>query len=153
VQLGRAQAFLGDLDGGLAVMRAALATLDEIGSHYESLEACARLAEVLTFGDRHREAWDALTRAHRLERDVGETPLTALIERVELTLAASSGAAARPGLNPDGFLERAEGFGATYEGLVVLALAEQSGDDARHGDLVRLTRDLGVVRLPMFRAA
>jgi class 3 adenylate cyclase/tetratricopeptide (TPR) repeat protein len=153
VQLGRAQAFLGDLDGGLAVMRAALATLDEIGSHYESLEACARLAEVLTFGDRHREAWDALTRARRLERDVGETPLTALIERVELTLAASSGAAARPGLTPDGFLERAEGFGATYEGLVVLALAEQSGDDARHGDLVRLTRDLGVVRLPMFRAA
>ncbi|HWF15125.1 MAG TPA: adenylate/guanylate cyclase domain-containing protein [Acidimicrobiales bacterium] len=152
MQLGRARAFLGDLDGGLAMMQAALATFDEIGSHYESLETCARLAEVLVFAGRLSEARNALARARRLERDVGETPLTALIERVELTLTASDDTE-NLSAALESFPERAAGFGATYEGLVVIALGERAGDRRRHEELVRLTRDLGVVRLPMFPIA
>ena len=152
VQLGRAQAFLGDVDGGLSLLSAALTTLDKIGSHYESLEACARLAEVLVFGGRLAEASDALVRARQLERDVGETPLTALIERVEMMLEAALGSNGL-GFPVEGFLDRAKGFGATYEGLVVLALAERSGNYAHHHALITLERDLGVVRLPMFSAS
>ena len=37
--LGRATAFHGDLEGGIALVRSALANFDEIGSHMESLEA------------------------------------------------------------------------------------------------------------------
>jgi tetratricopeptide (TPR) repeat protein len=151
VQLGRAQAFLGDVDRGLSLLSAALATLDKIGSHYESLEACARLAEVLVFGGRLAEASDALARARELERDVGETPLTPLIERVEMMLVARDSES--PQFSLEGFLDRANGFGATYEGLVVLALAECSGEHANHDELVRLKRDLGVVRLPMFSSS
>jgi class 3 adenylate cyclase/tetratricopeptide (TPR) repeat protein len=152
VQLGRAQAFLGDVEEGLSLLRAALATLDKIGSHYESLEACARLAEVLVFGGRLDEGSDALARARQLERDVGETPLTPLIERVEMMLVAARGSES-PRFAVEEFLERAKGFGATYEGVVVLALAERSGERVHHDELIRLEHDLGVVRLPMFSAS
>jgi tetratricopeptide (TPR) repeat protein len=152
VQLGRAQAFLGDIGGGLSLLRGALATLEKIGSHYESLEASARLAEVLVFAGRLDEASDALAQARQLEQEVGETPLTPLIERVEMMLAVARGSE-EPRLAVEDFLERAKGFGATYEGLVVLALAERSGEHANHDELVNLEGDLGVVRLPMFSAA
>jgi hypothetical protein len=125
--------------------------LDEIGADYEALEAQARIAEVLVFDGRLAEARAALARARELERGVGETPIAPLIERVELTLAATG-----DGLNPTalkGFLDRARSVGATYEELVVLALAEKSGDLTHHERLSQLTIDLGVVRLPMFVAA
>jgi len=69
---------------------------------------------------------------------------------VELTLAASC-----DGIEPDVleyFLERAQRFRASYDELVVLALAERSGDRTHHERLCRLTQDLGVVRLPMLVA-
>jgi hypothetical protein len=50
----------------------------------------------------------------------------------------------------DAFLERAEGLGATYEKLVVIALMERFGDRRHHEELVRIAHDLGVIRLPMF---
>ena len=153
MQLGRAQALRGDLDGGLTKIRAAAATFDQIGAHYESLEARARLAEVLAFGGRLTEARAALTHARQLERDLGETPLTALIERVELTLAGSAGGLSSVIAGLDQFLNLAEGLGAVYEVLVVLNLAERFGDRTHHTELTRLTRDLGVVSLPMLPAA
>jgi hypothetical protein len=141
-------AFLGDCGRGLALLRSAVATLGEIGAHWEELEAYARLAEVLIFVGRITEARAALARARGLERDLGETHLGPLIERVELTLAALG-----DGMSPialERFLERAQRVGATYEELVVLALAARSGDGTHHERLSRLTHDLGVVRLPMF---
>ncbi len=152
MQLGRAKAFLGDLQGGLDMMYAALATFDEIGSHFESLEARARLAEVLAFGGRFPEARDELAKARALERDVGETPFTAVIERVGLALAASSGDERAVVSALDDFLDLARRVGATYEELVMLALMERLGHEAHQEDAARLTKDLGVVRLPMFPA-
>jgi class 3 adenylate cyclase/tetratricopeptide (TPR) repeat protein len=151
--LGRATAFHGDLEGGIALERSALAHFNQIGSHMESLEACARLAEVLVFGRRFAEAEEALALVHELERHVGHNPLVPLVERVELTLAASL--AADPTnvfTNLGGFLDRAESFGATYEALVVLALAERLGDaddTDRHTEVRRLMKELGIVTLPM----
>jgi hypothetical protein len=150
--LGRAQAFQGDLEGGLGIIRASLTTLDEIGSQYESLEAYARLAEVLAFGERTADAREALARARPLQRDVGETWISSLIERVELTLAASEGSLDWASTVAD-FCARAGEFGAPYEELVVLALAERHGDVTHHKELERLISDLGVVRLPMFSTA
>jgi tetratricopeptide (TPR) repeat protein len=150
-QHGRALAFLGDCDGGLALLRSAGTICHEIGAQFDALEIQARLAEVLAFDGRLTEARAALARARELERGVGETPLAPLIERVELTLAASD-----EGVSPvalESFLERAQRWGASYEELVVLALAERSGDRTHHERLLRLTHDLGVVRLPMFVAA
>jgi hypothetical protein len=141
-------AFLGDCDGGLALLRSAVTLCDEIGGYWEELEAQVRIAEVLAFDGRLTEARSALALARELERGVGETPFAPLIERVELTLAAPDG-----GVSPialESFLERARQAGATYEELVVLALMERSGDLTHHERLCRLTHDLGVVRLPMF---
>ncbi|MGO9854064.1 MAG: adenylate/guanylate cyclase domain-containing protein [Acidimicrobiales bacterium] len=152
MQLGRARAFLGDLEGGLDMMHAALTTFDEIGSHFESLEARARLAEVLAFSGRFPEAGDQLAKARVLEREVGETPFTAVIERVTLALAASSGEEGAVVDALDDFLDLARRVGATYEELVVLVLMERLGHRTHREDAARLTRDLGVVRLPMFPA-
>jgi class 3 adenylate cyclase/predicted ATPase len=147
-QLGRAMAFLGDSEGGLALLGSAVATLDEIGAHYEALEAYTRLAEILVFVGRLNEARSALQRARELERGVGHTPLAPLIERVELTLAAS-GEGVSPG-SLQSFLERARSDGAAYEELVVLTLAERSGDRSQHEHTARLAQALDVVQLPMF---
>ncbi len=150
-QLGRALAFLGDCDGGLVLVRSGIVILEEIGAHFEALEAHTRLAEVLVFDGQLTEARSALARVRELERSVGETPLALLIERVELTLAASE-----KGVPPDAlesFLERSRRVGATYEELVVLTLLSHSGDRNHDQDLSQLARALGVVRLPMFPAA
>jgi tetratricopeptide (TPR) repeat protein len=150
-QLGRTRAFLGDVDDGVTIIREATATLDEIGSHYELLEARARLAEVLAFAGRFAEAWAALRHARELEHEVGDTPLTALIDRIELTLDVVTGDRPIDGADVERFLERARAFDATYEELVVLAVMEHSGDVTRQDQMARLTRDLGVVRLPMLQ--
>jgi hypothetical protein len=150
--LGRATAFHGDLEGGIGLVRSALASFNDIGSHLESLEAVARLAEVLVFGRRLSEAQEALAFAHELEGNLGENPLAPLVERVELTLAAFSGATTTFFDNLNGFLDRAESMGETYEALVVLALAERLGDtgDAdRHAEIRRSMKELGIVTLPM----
>ncbi len=152
MQLGRAKAFQGDFEGGLDMMRVALATFDEIGSQFETLEARVRLAEVLTFGGRVPEAQDELAKARALERQVGETPFTAVIERVRLTLAALSGDERALLSALDDFLDLTRRVGATYEELVVLALLERLGQRAHPDDAARLRKDLGVVRLPMLPA-
>jgi class 3 adenylate cyclase/tetratricopeptide (TPR) repeat protein len=147
--LGRTRAFLGDVDGGLATIEAGAQKLEEIGSHYESLDARARLAEVLVYARRFAEARTAIQRARELEREVGDSPLTSLIDRVELTLAVASGDRIIQPAEFESFLERARGFDAVYEGLVVLTLMERSGDRSHHAEIARLTRDLGIVTLPM----
>jgi class 3 adenylate cyclase/predicted ATPase len=150
-QLGRAMAFLGDSDGGLALLRSAVATCEEIGADYEALEAYVRLAEVLVFDGRLTEAASALGRTQELERALGGTHLAPLIDRVELTLAAAA-----DGMSPialKSFLDRVRQANATYEELVVLALATRSGEQTHLDRLSHLTRDLGVVRLPMLSSA
>jgi tetratricopeptide (TPR) repeat protein len=147
--LGRTRAFLGDIDGGLATIEAGAGTLEEIGSHYESLEARARLAEVLVYARRFPEARTAIRRARELEKEVGDSPLTSVIDRVEITLAIASGDRVIQPEELESFLERARSLDAIYEGLVVLTLMERSGDRSHHTDIAQLTRDLGVVSLPM----
>jgi hypothetical protein len=147
--LGRTRAFLGDVEGGLATIETAAVTLKEIGSHYESLDARARLAEVLVYARRLPEALTALQLARELEREVGDSPLTPLIDRVELSLAVASGDLVIQPAELEKFLERARTFDAIYEVLVVLSLMERSGDRSHHAEIAQLTRDLGVIMLPM----
>ena len=148
MQLGRAISFKGDIEGGVTLERSAVATYDHIGSHLESLESRARLAEVLVFAGRFSEAREVLVRARELQRDMEETPLSALVRRVELTLAVLSGDSPT-GATLDSFLQRAVSLDATYEALVVLALAERAGDATRREEVGRLMSQLGVVSLPM----
>jgi class 3 adenylate cyclase/tetratricopeptide (TPR) repeat protein len=148
-ELGRAMAYDGDCEGGLVHLRSAVAVLDEIGAHYEALEAYARLVDILVFDNRLTEARSALARARELERVLGETQLAPHIDRLELILAAKhDGGMSSTAL--ESFLERARRIGATYDELVILALAERLGDPTQHEHVARLSRDLGVVRLPMF---
>jgi hypothetical protein len=149
MQLGRATAFTVDIEGGLTMERSAVATYDEIGSHLESLESRARLAEVLVFAGRFAEARLVLAEARELRRGIEETPLNALVDRVELTLAALSGDMPTVTAAIDGFLKQSESFDATYDALVVLALAERAGDTERGEEVRRLMSQLGVVSLPM----
>jgi class 3 adenylate cyclase len=153
IQLGRASAFKGDLNGGLALMRAAGSICEEINSLVESLEARARLAEVLVFARRLEEARNALADARSLECDVGETPLSPLLDRVELTLAASSGQGASVIARLDDFIEHARAMGSTYDALVALALAELLGDESVSPQVMQMSQELGVVALPMLPGA
>ena len=146
MQLGRATVFLGDLDDGLAMIRGAADTFDAIGSHIESLEAHARLAEVLVFGGRFAEARTALEQARVLERDVGETPLSALVERIELTLAALTEQTTAVRSRLSGFLEHAERLGATYEAVVILSTLERLGIGDEDPDVTGFSRDAGSAR-------
>jgi class 3 adenylate cyclase/predicted ATPase len=150
LQLGRAKAFLGDVDGGLSMMRTAVAGFDEIGSHFDTLEARARLAEMLVFAEQFVDARSELASIRDLERSVGETPLAPLIERVELLLDASSGDRLVTTAELDGYLERAHDQGAIFEETVVIAFMERLGDRRHHEELERFMHDLGVVQLPMF---
>jgi class 3 adenylate cyclase/tetratricopeptide (TPR) repeat protein len=152
MQLGRATAFGGDVEGGLGLIRSALMTFDEIGASFEALEALARTAEVLVFAGRFAEARAELGKARVVQRGLGETPLSALIERIGLTLAAASGEGPPSASELADFRALAERLDATYDELVVLALSERLGHGDRHDEVVRLTRDLGVVRLPMLPA-
>jgi tetratricopeptide (TPR) repeat protein len=153
LQLGRALAFLGDVEGGLLMMRTAIADFDESGSDFDLLEARARLAEVLVFAERFADARTELAAIRDLERTLGETPLTPLIERVELLLDATAGDRVVPTAEFDAYLERAHNLGAIYEETVVIAFIERLGDRRHHEELVRFMHDLAVVRLPMFRAS
>jgi len=163
MQLGRAMAFLGDVDGGVAMVSAAADTFDEIGSHIESLEARARLAEVLVFGGRLAQAEGAVAQARALERDVGETPLSALVDRIDLMIAAARGEGAAVRARLPAFLERAQRLDALYEVLVIHSALEQAGIGRAEPEVVgfsdavtdprRLARALGVVTLPMLPPA
>jgi class 3 adenylate cyclase/predicted ATPase len=149
MQLGRARAFRGDVEGGLALVRAAASMCDEIDSHVESLEAWAHLAEVLVFAGQLAEARTALAEARALEAKVGETPFSVLLDRVELTLAAASDDRVSVTARVDSFLERAQGMGCAYDALVVLALVELLGDDGVRPQVTDLSKELGVVALPV----
>jgi tetratricopeptide (TPR) repeat protein len=149
LQLGRAIAFRGDVEEGLALVRSAAATFDENRLGIEAIDARARLAEILAFALRPSEAEEVLVEARELELHGMETPVSATLDRVELTLAASSGDLSVLTARLDGFLERATRLHASYETLVVLTLVERLGDLGRHPEVSTRARDLGVVSLPM----
>jgi class 3 adenylate cyclase len=149
LQLGRASAFNGDLEGGLALVRAAGSTLDEINSHLESFEARARLAELLVFAGRLDEARTIVDQTRVLEVGIGETLLSPLLDRVELTLAASSGDRATVRARLDAYAERARAMGTDYDTLVMLAVSELLGDARVRPEVAQLSQKLGVVTLPM----
>jgi hypothetical protein len=153
IQLGRASAFKGDLEGGLALVRAAGSTFEEIGSRVESFEARARLAEVLVFAGQLAEARTVLADARAIEADVGPNPFSPLLDRVELTLAASSGDGASVIARLDDFVERARAMESTYDALVALALVELLGDERVSAEVRQMSQELGVVTLPMLPAA
>jgi class 3 adenylate cyclase/tetratricopeptide (TPR) repeat protein len=149
MELGRVRAFLGDIDAGVALLETSMAIFDDIHSAARSLEGRARLAEVLLFGGRNDAANQALVEAQELERKGQETPLSPLVARLQLTLAAMHGDPTDALALVAGCLDRARRLGVEYEVLVVLTIAGHLG--ARDGaeEAARLRRDLGVVRLPM----
>ena len=149
IHLGRARAFLGDVDGGLAIIGSAVNTLAEIGSPIESLDALSRVAEVLVFAGRLPEARAALVEAREMERNAEETQVSAIVDRVELTLAAQSSDDGSVTARMEGFLDRALVLGAIYDVLVVLTLLQRLGVRQNDAEVARLTQDLGVVALPM----
>jgi tetratricopeptide (TPR) repeat protein len=149
MQLGRARAFLGDVDGGAAMIRSAVATFDDIESLTASVESRAILGEVLTFGGELSAAAVAVEQARALEGTLGETPLAALLDRVEVTLGVASGDREATIARLDRSLERARSMAASYDLLVLLALADRLGAGDGAEEAARLRRDLGVVELPM----
>jgi len=146
LQLGRAQALLGDLEQGIAHIETAAATFDEVNVPMASLEARARLAEVLAAAGRTVPALEALATARTHDEALGESPMTAIIDRVEVTLASRDDPdTARTLLGPA--MERARRLGASYDLLVLLTLAERLGAGSGDSEADAISRDLGVVRL------
>jgi tetratricopeptide (TPR) repeat protein len=153
MQLGRVITFNGDVASGLILLRGAGSVFDEIKAHIESLEARARLAEVLVYTGRLDEARDVLAEARALEVEVGETHISPLLDRIELTLAASSGETAWVTSRVDDVVAGARAMGSVYDVLVVLSVLELLGDAGIRPEVARLSKELGVVRLPMLPPA
>ena len=147
LHLGRARAFLGRYDEGAELLRTAAQVLDESQTLVGSIEARARLAEIAVLRGEVDAAAASIEEARALERTLGETPFTALLDRVELTLAVASGDSPRAIAALDDALARARNVGAKYDLLLLLALAEHLGfaDGAQERD--ELARELGVVDL------
>jgi class 3 adenylate cyclase/tetratricopeptide (TPR) repeat protein len=149
VELARVSAFMGELDGAVGMLQSAQETFDKIGSFFHAVEVRARLAEVLVFGGRCAEARQALGLARDVQRTGPETPLSALVDRVELTLEVACGQR-EAALHRLGYcLEHTRKLGAAYDELVILALAARLGVGSDYDDPTTLREDLGVVRLPM----
>ena len=152
MQLGRARALSGAIDEGVAMVRSAMATFDNIESLTASVEARANLGEILVFGDDVHAGAAVVAEARELERRLGETPLACQLDRVEITIELATGdmdvAAARLG----DALVRARNNAASYELFVLLTLAARLGVGVDQGEFTRLGHDLAVVEPPMLRA-
>jgi class 3 adenylate cyclase/tetratricopeptide (TPR) repeat protein len=160
MHLGRARAFLGDVDAGLADIRSAVTAFDEVGAPIESLEALCRVAEVLVFAGRFREAGATLVEARDLDKHSEETHFSALVDRVELTLLLQSGEHSAAMAKAQVFLDHAQRVDAVYDTLVMLTLLERfdvsvttpaSGSAPRPSpsEVATLRQRLGIVALPM----
>jgi class 3 adenylate cyclase/tetratricopeptide (TPR) repeat protein len=146
LHLGRAQALSGDLEGGIALIQAAAATFEKAGIQMGLLESRTRLAEIYVFAGRAHEAAGALAAARLLDQAIGETVISAMIDRVEVTLSAiETPEGARDLLVPA--MDRARTLGASFDLLVLLTLADRL-DQGRWAEWAEdLARELGVVNL------
>ena len=146
LHLGRARALSGNLEDGIELVEEAAATYDKAGSRMGLLEARTRLAEICVFAGRTRAASEALTTARLLEHTIGETPISAMIDRVEVTLEAGrSRERARALLGAA--TDRARALGASFDLLVLLTLADRLDQRRRSEEADTLARDLGVINL------
>jgi class 3 adenylate cyclase/tetratricopeptide (TPR) repeat protein len=146
-QLGRARAFLGDVDDGRGRVETAVATYDQIRSRGGAVEARARLAEVLAFAGDTAAASAFLDEARARAGELGETQLDALLVRVEITIAMIDGRLTGLGARLDEALSTARRLRADYDLLLLLELAERVGLPAGNGERAELTTKLGVVAL------
>jgi hypothetical protein len=153
LHLGRARAFLGHHDEGVAMLRAAAGTFDDAQTLVGSVEARARLAEICAFAGHLDAGLAALDEARELERDLGETPFTVLLDRVDLTLAVRSGDEPCAVAQVERSIARARSLGAKYDLLLLLALAERLGiaDSAR--ERAELADELAVIDLVALRGS
>jgi class 3 adenylate cyclase/tetratricopeptide (TPR) repeat protein len=149
MQLGRTLAFNGDVEGALTLLRGASSELDEINAHIEACEARARVVEVLVYAGRLDEARDVLREARALEVEVGETHVSPLLDRIELTLAASTGDHPWVTSRFDEIITRARAMGSDYDALVALSVLGLIGDESVRPEVARLSKVLDVIRVPM----
>ena len=142
LQLARTRVFLGNYDAGLAMLQAATNTLDDASVLIGSIEARARLVEVSTFAGDAERAAQALAEA----RELGGTPLATLLDRVEVTLAATAGDPRSTAIRLEQAVARARDDGAKYDLLLLLELADRIGLEADAREREELASELGVVR-------
>jgi class 3 adenylate cyclase/tetratricopeptide (TPR) repeat protein len=149
VQLGRARVFRGDVDAGIAMVRSAVAAFDDIDTLTLSVESLAILAEVLVFAGQFVDAATTLAQGRALEQTLGETPISALLDRVEVTLAVASGDRLTAIARLDRSLDRARRMSAAFDSVVLTALATRIGvTDGIQGS-PDIESDLGIVKLMM----
>jgi tetratricopeptide (TPR) repeat protein len=149
LHLGRAQAFLGRFEDGITVLRSATGVFDESQVLIGSIEARARVAEVSAVAGDLETGTASLEEARELERTLGDTPFTALLDRVEVTLALASGDTPRALTQLEESVPRAREVGAKYDLMLLLALAErlEIADAELSNERAELADELGVVDL------
>jgi len=77
---------------------------------------------------------------------LGETPLTVVLDRIEVTLAAASGKRDDAIAALDAAVPRARRLRADYDLLLLLELGAQLGHNDSEVERANLTRTLGVVQ-------
>ncbi|HTK17190.1 MAG TPA: hypothetical protein VL769_12405, partial [Acidimicrobiia bacterium] len=149
LHLGRARAFLGNYEEGAETLRAAAGVFDDAQTLIGSIEARARLAEVSAVAGEIDVGVASLEEARELERTLGDTPFTALLDRVDVTLAFVAGDVQRAMAQLHDSLPRARSVGAKYDLMLLLALAErlEIADTELKNEHTELATELGVVDL------
>jgi class 3 adenylate cyclase/tetratricopeptide (TPR) repeat protein len=147
LHLARARAFLGDYDGGATMLRGIAFVSDVAHMLVISVDARARLAEISVHAGALGVAADAIAEARELEVPLGETPFTAGLDRVEVTLAVTAGDLDRAqALLPDA-IARSRRTGSDYDLLLLLTIAEHIGLGDGERECRALREQLGVERL------
>jgi class 3 adenylate cyclase/predicted ATPase len=147
MHLGRARALAGEPDSGIEQLSSAVDQFADAGIQMGSLEALGHLAEVhVALGDLSSAA-GAIESARAAEKSLGESPVSSLLDRVELTAQVASGdvAGAKARFGPA--ITRARGLGAAYDLFVLLALAHRTGNNEDDAERAALHDELGIVDL------
>jgi len=147
LQLGRARAFLGDLDEGVALLLDAATMCDDIRALVGSVEARARIAEVNAFAREIGAATAALDDARAISRPLDATPLGVLLDRVDVTIAVVARDDARATARLAEAIPRARAQRARYDLLLLLTLADLIGTGEHERERAEIAGDLGVVAL------
>jgi class 3 adenylate cyclase/tetratricopeptide (TPR) repeat protein len=143
MHLGRALAFAGDVEGGIAMLGEAAEAFVAADAHADLAEARARIAEVLLVSGAVADAAGVLAEARGSADVVAETPLGVLLDRVELAIRAAAGEAVPADL-PERLAERARRINAAFDLCATALLADRLGVPLSADD-AQLVRELGIV--------
>jgi hypothetical protein len=85
--------------------------------------------------------------ARAAEQTLGESPISSLLDRVELTAQVASGDSTGAQARIGAAITRARGLGAAYDLFVLLVIADNAGANEENAERATLQDELGIIDL------